>query len=300
MGVTNEQIHICNWIGFSFGLFSLVCSLITLALIYKMDKNNGYLRLIASTTVFQILYDVNYVLGVDYSVPSCIAWHFLDILGGLSVAIWTNIVSFIILYVVANIKSVDIFTNYKYFLMISAIPPLILAILAVSVDGVLVVTDDDSSEHCGYGSSTLALFISNIYYWGRLLSIVINYLVFLFISWRLQLMAIVAPDTSTRSIASSPHSSVSSASTAPSLPATTSKDHQSMAIYTLVSRMKYYPLVQALCRSGAAWNEFDGYKYDSFASFVMASVCSPSTGACYFAVFLVRITALMPRIILLI
>ncbi len=288
MGVTQLELHTCNWIGFGFGIFSLLCSLITLALIYKMDKNNGYLRLIASTTVFQLLYDVNYIIGVSYTYESCIAWHFLDILGGLSVAIWTNIVSFIILYVVAKIRSVDIFGNYKYFFFFSVIPPLVLAILAVSVNDVLEKTDDDGFESCGYGSGSLPTFIRNVYYWGRLLSIIVNFMVFIFISIRLQRMAIFAPDPSSPT-AAVPKSTSSSAFSARSAVS----DHQSKAIYTLVSRMKYYPLVQALCRSGAAWNEFQGYQYSTFPSFIMASVCSPSTGACYFAVFLVSIECLV-------
>ena len=39
--------------------------------------------------------------------------------------------------------------------------------------------------------------------------------------------------------------------------------------------------------SGAAWNEFNNYQYETFASQLMNYICSPSTGACYFFLFLV-------------
>ena len=41
--------------------------------------------------------------------------------------------------------------------------------------------------------------------------------------------------------------------------------------------------------SGAAWNEFNNYQYQTFESQLMNYICSPSTGACYFFLFLVRL-----------
>ena len=68
-------------------------------------KFNGYLLLILSMACCQILYDLNYMLGISHSYSGCLVWHFLDILGGLSVSFWTNILSFIIYYIVTFIKS---------------------------------------------------------------------------------------------------------------------------------------------------------------------------------------------------
>eukprot|EP01038_Epipyxis_sp_PR26KG_P008578 gene8578-11591_t len=64
-------------------------------------------------------------------------------------------------------------------------------------------------------------------------------------------------------------------------------DTQWQAINILVNRMKYYPLVQAICRSGAAWNEFDLGKFSNFNSQITAAVLAPSIGAGYFFVFLI-------------
>ena len=71
----------------------------------SLTKFNGYLLLILSMACCQILYDLNYMLGISYSYSGCMAWHFLDILGGLSVSLWTNILSFIVYYIVTFIKS---------------------------------------------------------------------------------------------------------------------------------------------------------------------------------------------------
>lgn len=51
--------------------------------------------------------------------------------------------------------------------------------------------------------------------------------------------------------------------------------------------MKWYPLAQAISRSGAAWNEFDYYHFDTYESNIMAAVCSPMSGILNFIIFLV-------------
>ena len=68
-------------------------------------KFNGYLLIILSMTCCQILYDLNYMIGITSTYDGCVAWHFLDFLGGLSVPLWTNILSFIVYYIVTYIKS---------------------------------------------------------------------------------------------------------------------------------------------------------------------------------------------------
>jgi hypothetical protein len=73
---------------------------------------------------------------------------------------------------------------------------------------------------------------------------------------------------------------------ASTLKASSLGETQERALSALVARMKYYPVVQALSRSGAAWNEFQG-DTGSFASNLTSNVCSPSIGIGYFIVFLV-------------
>ena len=133
----------------------------------------------------------------------------------------------------------------------------------------------------------------DIYYWTRIVSIIVNAVVFIRISVRLHYL-----------------------SRLPQLQDPNAND-TTPALIALVRRMKYYPLIQVFIRryviqaddtaksathkntyvnnlichvcSGATWNEFNNYQYQTFASQLMNSICSPSSGACYFFLFLVRI-----------
>lgn len=69
-------------------------------------KFNGYLLLITSMALCQIMYDLSYILPVIHDYTTCVTYHFLACFGGLSVVLWTNILSFIIYYVVTYIRSV--------------------------------------------------------------------------------------------------------------------------------------------------------------------------------------------------
>lgn len=78
-------------------------------------KFNGYLLLVVSMTFCEILYDINFMLAVSSSSNACYTEHFLDILGGLSLSIWTNIISFVIMYVVTYLRSVVNFNHFNSF-----------------------------------------------------------------------------------------------------------------------------------------------------------------------------------------
>ena len=67
---------------------------------------NGYLLLIVSMTCCQILYDLGYIFSVSTNYSICVTTYCLTYFGGLSVSIWTNIISFIIYYVVTYVRSV--------------------------------------------------------------------------------------------------------------------------------------------------------------------------------------------------
>lgn len=143
MGLSNKQFYVTTWVGFGFGIFSLILTILTLVIIYIMAfstsqsrresakrhshslvkintvfqtvlaylklsnlRLSGYLFLIVSMELFQILYDLEYILGISRSYSGCITQQYFRYLGGLSVTLWTNIISFIIYYVVTYIQSV--------------------------------------------------------------------------------------------------------------------------------------------------------------------------------------------------
>ncbi len=220
-----------------------------------MKQWNGYMLLLTSLVCCQIPYDIGHILEIGDSFAACLATKFLNYLSGLSVAFWTNIISYIVLYVTLKSRSVNIYANYKYYFTIAVFPALILSIVIVSAPNMVRFTNEGS---CYYTTDFLSTVLYQFYYWGRMFSIITNFFIVSFITWYLH---------------------VSSGS---------SGTRRQDAVYTLVNRMKFYPLVQAVCRSGAAWNEWNSFSQTSFASYIMASVLSPLTGTAYFAVFLVR------------
>lgn len=310
MALSNGQINTCNWIYFSLATLSLICTLTTLFLIHYMGIRNGYLLLITSMTVCQIIYDINFIQGVIPGYYNCVIWNVFDILGGLSVALWSNVISYVAMHVIINVRSMNIYENYPRFFCFAMIPSVTLAMLAIAVIEPASNNDDAPFQYCDYQVNYFSRAIYALYFWGRIFSIMFNFGVFAYISYRIHRMMKLVQNTEEvnkleRTNTANPVSPLHSTTTADSAnmnPAnailrTTQHNNigsypinattQCIAIVALVSRMKYYPLAQAISRSGAAWNEFWYYRYDSYPSHMMAAICSPVLGILNFLIFLV-------------
>eukprot|EP01036_Dinobryon_divergens_P022964 gene22964-31270_t len=188
----------------------------------------------------------------NYSL--CVLANFLSVFCGLCVTIWTNIISFIIYYVVTYVSSLDIYGYYPVFFFGAVVCPLIFAITLVTLPG----NFSHDSVRCNLNGRSAYIFL-DAWYWIRIVSILINAAIFIRISIRLNYLTKL-PQSGT--------------------------DEVTEALTALVRRVKYYPIIQVFIRSGAAWNEFNNYQYETFASQLMNYICSPSTGACYFFLFL--------------
>jgi hypothetical protein len=68
-------------------------------------KFSGYLLLIVSMTCCQVFYDLGYMMYVPNNYSVCMLANFLTFFCGLSVTIWTNVISFVIYYVVMYMSS---------------------------------------------------------------------------------------------------------------------------------------------------------------------------------------------------
>lgn len=311
MTITEEQINVCNWVYFTIATISLGCSCLTLYLIYHMKIRNGYLLLITSMTACQVIYDINFIQGVIPGYINCIIWNVFNVFGGLSVSLWSNLISFVTVFVIVEIRSLNILQNYLYFSLLATGFPLVLACVTISVLHHPSSNDDKDDDHqpylyCAYDDSDLSLALYGINYWGRLLSICFNFMVFIYINYRIRrmmkmirtdpvLLHLSVKEGVDAGVAGSGAESVKRGSgrnepVSLSMPANASA--QSLAIIALVSRMKWYPLAQAISRSGAAWNEFDNYHYTTYPSNLMAAICSPMCGILNFAIFLVSHCAL--------
>jgi len=263
-----------KWIGFGVATASFICTILTLLVIKQMKKWNGYLLLISTMTAFQLLYDINYMLGVCPGYVPCIIWHFLDILGGLGNSYTSNVISFTVIFVVYQIRSFDIFGNFYYILFIVGFIPLLFAIFNASTL-VHQVDDDAPYIYCQVDHSNLSKTTTEFYYWTRVASILFNFLAFVYISFKVRKMK----STVIHSPSHDTQESMNSAAT----------DNQMAAVAMLVSRLKYYPLAQALCRSGAAWNEWQRSATYNPASTMMAATTAPLAGVLYFIIFMVCI-----------
>jgi hypothetical protein len=252
--MTPEEEALCEWVAFSVATCSFICSVFTLMLIKRLNQWNGYHLIIFSLTIGQILYDINYMLGVLPGEFVCKTWQFLDVAGGLSMTLWSNVLGACVLHVALRIKSANIKKRFPKFLVVGALFPLSVAFLQICLDA---IEYDGNRSSCQYSDNAKGQVARGLYYWCRLASIIVN--VAIYVSITLKIRNIV----------------------------TTAKGDQKDALTELAGRMKYYPLLQALSRSGAAWDEFNrtgdsGY----FPSSLMRSICSPSSGIWYFLIFL--------------
>eukprot|EP01031_Cornospumella_fuschlensis_P001041 gene1041-1309_t len=122
-------------------------------------------------TLAQLMYDVNYILRVDsHNNSVCYTSQFLDLVGGLSVSFWVNILSYSVTYTIVRCQSVEVFKHYWLFSLFGTVLPFCIGIIAVSTPQVLDVSDDDGSG-CGFQDTDQANFVVNFYYWGRLISV---------------------------------------------------------------------------------------------------------------------------------
>jgi hypothetical protein len=243
----------------------------TLLLIYRLQKWNGYLLLLTSMTVGQVLYDVNYIFRIFKTDAACYTTMFLDLVGGLGVSFWTNILAFVVTYTVLYCKAINIFKYYPYFSLYGTVVPLGVAIYAVGYPHVIEINDDGHNQ-CHYYDNEQGSASYSIYYWARFLSVAYTIILCSITLWKLRQMAIGTNFVKKR---------VENFNLNP----------DSNAILSTVIRMNYYAIAQALCRSGAAWNEWKKGEYSCFASAVMAAICSPLSGTLNFIIFLVSIPA---------
>ncbi len=305
---SHEQINADNWMLFAFAALSWLCSVLNLVIIKKMGMWNGYILLITSMAVFQLIYDTSFMMRVIPGYAPCIAWHMMGDVGGLGSSFWTNVMCFVVLYVLLRARSISIFKLYPYFFLFGGALPIIFAIISFFALTHTAENDDGDRGYlyCTYKYDPIASFINNFYYWGRIVSIVFNFVAFVFAWIRLHRMGIqpyyLPGIESTGNITAS----ITTANThqngsimedgrpkpiaPPPVPTAVLRRHndpQHVALTVLVNRMKYYPFWQAVCRFFSAWNEYQDYEYSTPVISALASISAPSLGVCMFVVFLV-------------
>jgi len=269
------------WLSFTVAGVATVCAVLTIALIYRLTKKqtsrwNGYLFAIFSMSICQLLYDSSFFLIIDqsqsqsYTISFWRSSAFLNTFGNVSSLLWTNCLSFTVLYVAINQKSID-FLNYKYIVIsITTIPALILAILQLL---------------SGYSFTNTSTEQSN-----KLLLIIQWALVFI------NLMLSSASAYFVYRISKESKLAIQSGTFNHTTQA------RARAIELLSRRMRLYPLFQILSRALLVWYEFYcgcssvaedlvvgnwSTTLSPQAAFVLYELIAPCSSIGYFVIFLV-------------
>lgn len=231
----------------------VICSLLTLFLIFRMEKLNVFLFIVVNLTVAQLFYNISIII---VPVPGFITEVFyvgLRSISGLSTTFWTNMISFVVLHTIIKRKIFDAANNWLLLFLLINIPSFTLGIfiavaLAYNVD------------------SDYFFYSTQIYYWIRIISIVVNIISYFLLS---SILFYRNRGLSLTERARNP-------------------------LRNIVRRMKYYPLVQIVTRLAVAWYEYEyGHTYSFHQSdplkqkiaLFMYVVMLPSAGVGYFIVF---------------
>jgi hypothetical protein len=242
------------------GSIGMMCSLLTLWIIYRRNHWNGYIHLIVMLTFSQLMYDMSAVMVIFPGHFAEYSYVAIRSMSGLWATFLTNILSFIIVHTVWTLQPIPI-TSYLTTIRIWIFGPNTLL-------GILVPMTLYSS------SETSFLVVSQIYYWARILSILFNIGSYFTLVYKLNSV-----------LKSTPQSNIQRNIYRNGNPLT-----------SLVKRFKYYPIVQVLTRICVAYyEEIYGHDYDYHNSFTLKKKIStllylitlPSAGLGFFLVFLV-------------
>lgn len=239
-------------------IVSSSASACNLILLWDMNKWTGHTKLIALISLYQLLYDTAFYTSVESSpgTDDFYAANILSNIGGCTSAFTSNIMMLSILYIVRFRKSLDVNDNIQIIHALVNIPSCII----------FVVFLYSLLNH----SIEMAVLAQYIYSSLRMVSIVLNIVPYLYMTYLLRISNANARSGS-------------------------SDETSRLVIGTLVSRMRYYPLVQALARIAPSWYEMQ-YGFDfattdvstlRFSAAIAIAVLCPLTSIGYLIIFLI-------------
>ena len=156
---------------------SLIASITQLWLIYDMKRWNEYLMIVATLTVCQVFYSVGFLFLPFYNIYICqFIFFFLFLFGGITVSLWTNVISVLVYQIVKNLRSVNIKPYYAYLVAGITIPSIVFPLIA------LVCYASGVHERFYRSFELFVFMITN-------LSIIFNIVVYSMISWKVRKMA---------------------------------------------------------------------------------------------------------------
>lgn len=264
MGYNDAEI-VAGTIIVLLSTISLIASLTTMKIIYDLKRWNGYMLLVFYLSACEAVYDgaAYFLLGFRADV-SFSMYKELAVSSGLAVSLWTNVMSFILLYTVCTLQSVNIEGGIRKVAIAIAFVSLSLATVLV-----ILYQEDKDNEVMNY-----------VYYWFRIgsigLNVLIYFVLFLLLSdlGLMDLLDIVTGNDRTV------------------------RGETKHLLSQLTRRLVYYPIVQILTRAGASWWEYQyGFQSDSFdssgafspqkqLSVYLFAISNSTAGIGYFLVFI--------------
>ncbi len=245
-----------RWLMFLSAFVSSALSVLQLVLIRKMKVYNGHILLIQAMAIGQLIYDVSFypgviTIGIDWVVVMA---NVMQLIGGISVSVYSNVMASVVLIVILKKRSYDIIGNFLYYN--------IATFVIVSVMVILYLMAEINPIY----SYLAEIALSDLYYYGRLVSIFYNFVACGLAYYFVKRMTFTHK----------------------------ARTIQVEAISQLASRMQFYPLVQAVSRAGCAWYELAyGWNFDppqvtplQFVSQLSMAILTPAASIGYFILFL--------------
>lgn len=259
LGDVNNQVYVS--LNIVMTVLGSSASLTIILLIHRMHRDSpvitGHVLLILIMSYFQLLYDITFFFSnVDCGYYISLGANLIQLSCGIAGSLVSNWIAFVAWYVVTFRKKFDIVPNIYLILISSFLPGLCDAV----VYAVAMIPQNETNDDLANIS------VLGIYYYTRLASIGINFLLCGVTIYKTKLMGM---NSGTRSV-------------------------QELAIRTVTYRLIYYPIVQAIGRSGYSWYEAQyGDDIDSgtedpgrFGCLIFLTIITPMVSVGYLVIFL--------------
>ena len=139
MGDNNQDLVIL--LALCFATLSLLASLLTLLLIRRLNKWNGYMQLVVSLTCCQIVYDIGFYPLIWFNhVEGKIAYIALNTWGGLTSTLWSNVIILVTCRIVVELRTIDIVKRCRYYYFAVYVPSTVMAVLSSIMLGNVCLT----------------------------------------------------------------------------------------------------------------------------------------------------------------
>lgn len=257
--ISNELDRVYLGLNIAMSVIAALSSSITIWLIHLMKaENGGHLRLVLTMSCYQILYDITFFFSnVNCGHYISATANFFQLLCGIGGSLVSNCIAYVAWYVISFRQKPNVVGHFNLVFLSTFIPGLVDASLYFFSVVPQETTNKDLED----------VSILYFYYYLRLASIGVNFVLCTITIYKISLMSSKRVE----------------------------KSIQERAIENVTRRMIYYPLLQALGRSGYAWYEASyGSNIDpnrasrsQYACLIFLTIVTPLVSVGYLVIFLV-------------